>query len=599
MIVLRPGDDFSVNGTPQGTLKLFDEVGTLLGPMWTGDWASPRHQKSVVSELVEYMKFVDPDNATEIRARTLIWDACAVAEKEAEMIRASFSAEIAPRPAPPIHTKPTIKVKEILVVQEPQVWNAIGAENRPEPKVFRFGSRSMADLIPNGDRTRRVTRILGKNELLVLLANVVDWVNYNKDGDEYDDNPPVKLIDYMLGLTAEQLPQLNGLVSSPYCLPDGSIVIESGYNESSGFFMDGEITNMGKVPEHPTDTEVWDARELIIDDLFVDFPFASDADRAHAVTVALTCLARPMFEGSTPLFVFNAPSEGTGKGLLTEVIGLLVTGRTPHLTTAPMREEEWRKEIPALLESAVGMVLIDNVTRRVDSAALASVLTSTNPSFRVMRTTTHQTLPNRLTWTMAGNNIDFSREIARRVVFIQLDAQMEDPSSRTDFKHSNLPHWTLANRDRLLRALFVLIRNWISKGRPLSDVVFGSYETWAHMMGGILDAADIPGFLENRAVGRSRTDDSTNEWAFFVEVWWEEFRGQSVTAGKLVALASSHELMMEMRSSYDSHKATTVMGKALSKMRDRIFGQFAIRKAEFSGSRRHNEWCLQPVEQRK
>ncbi len=593
-ITLKQLNVFSVNGRLEGTIAAYetDEDGSLryLVEVHCTNWSALKLRKAAVDEFVQWT-----DRSQEEIGRGVIQTMRLARTAEAEFRQAEQNV---PRPVPRIHTKPTIKVKDPAVVQAPLVWEGIAAHNRPEPKVFRFGSRSMADLIPTGDRSRKVTRILLKNELIVLMPDVVDWIDYDRHGDEIPSDPPKKIIDYLLGQTAESLPQLNGLVSSPYCLPDGSIVIESGYNERSGFFMDGGIIDMGQVPERPTDDEVWDARELLIDDLFVDFPFVADADRAHAVTIALTCLVRPMFEGPTPLFVFNAPSEGTGKGLLPEVIGLLVTGRTPHLTTAPMREEEWRKEIPALLESAGSMVLIDNVTRRVDSAALASVLTSTNPSFRVMRTTTHQTLPNRLTWTMAGNNIDFSREIARRVVFIQLDAQMEDPSSRSDFKHSNLQQWTLANRERLLRALFVLIRNWISKGRPLSDVVFGSYETWAHMMGGILDAAEIPGFLENRTAGRSRTDESSNEWAFFVEVWWKEFRGQPVTAGKLVALASSHELMVEMRSSYDSHKATTVMGKALSKMRDRIFGQFAIRKAEFSGSRRHNEWCLQPGEPR-
>lgn len=592
-IILRAGDDFSVNGRPSGTLKVFDEHDNPLGPMWTGDWTSTRHKSAVVKELVDYIRSIDPDNASVLRAQSLIWNACATAEKLVAEIRTT--EKNAQRPAPPTHDKPVIKVKDRLAIQGPQVWSAIAAHNRPDPRLFRWGSKSMVDLIPSGDRTRRETRMLFKNELLVLMAVIADWVDYQA-GNEVLSDPPRKIIDWLMGQTAVELPQLNALVSSPYCMPDGSIVIENGYNEKSGFFMDGGIDGMENVPEHPTDEQVQAARELLTHDLFVDFPFVTDADRAHAVAVALTCLARPMFDGPTPLFVFNAPSEGTGKGLLPEVIGLLVTGRTPHLTTAPIREEEWRKEIPALLESAGSMVLIDNVDKRLDSPSLASVLTSANPSFRVMRTTTHQTLPNRLVWTVAGNNVDFSREIGRRVVFIQMDARMEDPSSRTGFKHEQ-PKWTVDNRDRLLHACFVLIRNWISKGKPLSDVVFGSYDSWAKKMGGILDAAGIPGLLENRSSGRSRGDDSTNEWGFFVEAWWEDFGEQPMTAAKLVSLASKHELMVEMRSGFDNNKAVTTMGKAVARMRDRIFGQFAIRKAEYNGSRKHNEWRLEPVEE--
>ena len=594
-ITLKQLNVFSVNGRLEGTIAAYetDEDGSLryLVEVYCANWSALKLRKAAIDEFVQWT-----DRSQEEIGRGVIQTMSLARTAEAEIRQVEQDA---PRPAHPVHTKPTIKVKDPAVVQAPLVWEGIAAHNRPEPKVFRFGSRSMADLIPTGDRSRKVTRILLKNELSVLLPDVTDWIDYDRHGDEIPSDPPKKIIEYLLGQTAESLSQLNGLVSSPYCLPDGSIVTASGYNEISGFFMDGEISDMGQIPTKPTEEQVTWARNLLVGDLFVDFPFVSNADRANALTVALTCVARPMIEGSTPLFVFNAPSEGTGKGLLPEVIGLVVTGRTPHLTTAPMREEEWRKEIPALLESAGSMVVFDNINRRLDSSALASVLTSTNPSFRVMRTTTHQTLPNRLVWTATGNNIDFSREIARRVVFIQLDAQIEDPSSRTGFKHTNLPQWALANRTNLLRALFVLIRNWISKGKPVSDVVFGSYETWAAMMGGILDAAGIPGFLENRSSSRQRGDEATNEWAFLVELWWEEYRGLPVTAGKLVTLAGTHDLMLEMRSNYDSHKATTVMGKAVARMRDRIFGGYAIRKAEFSDSRRHNEWYLEKVENQK
>ena len=65
-----------------------------------------------------------------------------------------------------------------------------------------------------------------------------------------------------------------------------------------------------------------------------------------------------------------------------------------------------------------------------------------------------------------------------------------------------------------------------------------------------------------------------------------------------MALAGQNEMMMEMRSGYDSHKATTVMGQALARMRDQILGGFAVRRAEYSSSRRRNEWCLEPVEPR-
>ena len=86
---------------------------------------------------------------------------------------------------------------------------------------------------------------------------------------------------------------------------------------------------------------------------------------------------------------------------------------------------------------------------------------------------------------------------------------------------------------------------------------------------------------------------TTNEWEFFVEVWWGEYADQKVTAAKLFTLAAQHDLMLEMRSGRDRFKGTTVMGQALARMRDRVVGQFVLRKATYSDSRRHNEWRLE------
>jgi len=74
-------------------------------------------------------------------------------------------------------------------------------------------------------------------------------------------------------------------------------------------------------PERPTlDDVVW-ARNLLFEELFRDFPFEGESDRAHAVALALLPFVRRMIDGPTPSHAVNAPprGEGTGKGLLIQV----------------------------------------------------------------------------------------------------------------------------------------------------------------------------------------------------------------------------------------------------------------------------------------
>ena len=64
----------------------------------------------------------------------------------------------------------------------------------------------------------------------------------------------------------------------------------------------------------PSMNEINKAKDLLLDELLADFPFASQADRANAVAWLLLPLIRPSIDGPTPLHLIEAPIQGTGKG---------------------------------------------------------------------------------------------------------------------------------------------------------------------------------------------------------------------------------------------------------------------------------------------
>jgi hypothetical protein len=68
-----------------------------------------------------------------------------------------------------------------------------------------------------------------------------------------------------------------------------------------------------------------------------------------ALALGLTIPARPMIDGPSPLFAFDAPKERTGRGLLMEMILVPFSGNGYTVTAASTETREWHKQIVAAL----------------------------------------------------------------------------------------------------------------------------------------------------------------------------------------------------------------------------------------------------------
>ncbi|RWQ39714.1 MAG: hypothetical protein EOS82_32280 [Mesorhizobium sp.] len=63
----------------------------------------------------------------------------------------------------------------------------------------------------------------------------------------------------------------------------------------------------------------------------------------------------------------------------------------------------------------------------------------------------------------------------------------------------------------------MLVQNWIAKGRKRSEIHLASYEDFAAVMGGILDAAGIEGFLANLAAFRASAKIEASDDSEFMQ----------------------------------------------------------------------------------
>lgn len=321
---------------------------------------------------------------------------------------------------------------------------------------------------------------------------------------------------------------------------------------------------------------------MLLDEWLRDFPFVDTASRAHAVAAPLTAVVRELIDGPTPLVAIDAPAPGSGKGLYAESCGILIAGTSPAVMSDTPNEEELRKRITAVLRDLSPVILLDNIGRRLASPTLAAALTAPIWKDRLLGQSQTVELPNRALWLATGNNLDFNNELVRRTIAIRLDARVDRPWERSGFRHDPLIPWVRCHRHELVWALLVLVQHWRACGRPAwSGRAFGSFEAWSAVVGGILQAAGIEGFLANREEQYRRADSDTEDWRAFVSAWWAKHGAVAVKTSDLHQLALADELLPSIlagvRGDSSERAVKTRLGLALKQRRDRQIGGFFLR----------------------
>ncbi len=449
-----------------------------------------------------------------------------------------------------------------------KVWSLLLASNRT-PWLFRYAG--LPTWVVPDDEGRPVAAALNEDRLRHMLARLAVWVRENAKGEVVSAPPPVAVVKSVLATPDPGLPVLMGIVNTPVFGRNGKLLTSPGYHPDARLlYQPAPGFTVPAIPERPTPQQVADARVLICEDLLGDFPFVSPSEMAHAVALLLLGFVRSMIDGPTPLHLIEKPTPGTGATLMVDSIATILTGSGASVMTEGRDDEEWRKRVTAKLRQVPSILLIDNLRSKLDSSAVAAALTAPFWEDRILGASEMARLPIRCVWIATGNNPEFSNEMARRLVRIRLDAHVERPWQRGSFRHPDLMTWVRANRAKLVAACLTLCQAWIAAGRPRGQKSIGSYENWAGVIGGILEMAGIDGFLGNLDEMMAAADAEGSAWTAFVTGWWYRYGTADVKAGDLHPIAITSEPPLSLGSGSDQSQRTR-LGKALARMRDRVF----------------------------
>ena len=121
-----------------------------------------------------------------------------------------------------------------------------------------------------------------------------------------------------------RLPGLVAVVNCPQLKANGQIRDKTGYDPATGIFYDPRGAVFPPIPAHPTKEQAMEALQRL-ERLYKTFDFETENDRAVAISLVLTLLARTAM-AFAPLHAFDAPIAGSGKSKLVDIASILATG---------------------------------------------------------------------------------------------------------------------------------------------------------------------------------------------------------------------------------------------------------------------------------
>lgn len=461
-------------------------------------------------------------------------------------------SEAAPPPKPTFE-RPTIMVRPSIPAVVDEAVTALAAA--PDVEIYQRATVLVRVERDRGRARKGIERAAGAPviapiplpSLRELMARAANWVKMTESGPK-PSLPPAWVSTTLAERTEWPLEHLEGVVEAPCLRQDGTILDKPGYDTATGLLYDPGSVVFPSIPSEPSEADAKQAiKELV--DCFCDFLFleggkAADhpsTDRSAALALILTPLARHAIDGPIPLFAIRAPTAGTGKTLLADLVAVLTTGRTAARMVPGLNVEEDRKRILALGLEGAPLVLLDNVEGLLGSPALAAALTAPTFTDRLLGKNRMVTVRLEAVWIATGNNLAFQGDLGRRVVPIDLDPKVESPEERGGFEHPELLDWVRENRPRLVTAALTVLRAWVVAGRPQPALRrFGSFESWARTIRAALVWAGEPDPCGGRERIRETGDPDRDALRAALRAWSKAFGETGKTLREVVTEAESN-----------------------------------------------------------
>lgn len=358
--------------------------------------------------------------------------------------------------------------------------------------------------------------------------------------------PPGPLIERIIStMPGDGWRVLDGMVTAPYMLEDGSIVSEPGYRDglwlvkSAALNLEGVQAPAKILPLGYDREEAAHAAQFILQHLD-GIEWATPGDRSAAFAYFLTLITRPAYR-LCPIFLFTAPKSGSGKDLVAKCMENAAHGQEAmRVNPSPGRVDEAAAELDKRLGAAMlagESTIVIGDARKIVSPTIYGLTTEARAQgFRVLGLSEAIAPPKNLILAAIGNNPELGIDVVRRAVSIRIVPRSARPEERT----FTLSEQALQNLYREQRATFLSAAVNIVRGAmrsPAPTMIPCSFAGWSRMVQAACIYAGLPDPLESREALRQRVtaDDPTTALAQLIGAWWSYRGTEKATATQACA----------------------------------------------------------------
>lgn len=430
--------------------------------------------------------------------------------------------------------------------------------------------------------------------LLDYMSRAIEWQRYNVRKRKMERaDPPRQVATTLLSRDGEWgFPQLVGIITTQTLRPDGTVLSEAGYDPATRLLLINPPP-MAPLDPRPTRKAALQALSLL-SDLLAECPFVDEASRA----VGLSALITPVVRGAmkvVPLHVMRAPTPGSGKSYVVDIVAAIATGQRCPVIAAGRTEEENEKRLGAALIAGQPIVSIDNLNGELSGDALCQYVERPIVEVRPLGRSELVRIESRATIFATGNNILIAGDLVRRVVLGSLDAKLERPELRVFA--SNPIEKVFEDRGVYIAAALTIVRAYLGAGCPDARPPLGSFEEWSRLVRSALvwlGTADPVDTME-----AARAEDPEIGAMREVFAGWAKAIGPNspVSAGDIITAAEANPAFKETLTAVagDGHSVNVRrLGRWLSQRKGRIVADQCVIGSEDAHSKTMR-WTLKGV----
>ncbi len=419
------------------------------------------------------------------------------------------------------------------------------------------------------------------NRFITILEKYVipgDWFHSKENGFEFK---PKSIGAQLAKTTLESSKLRNELypVNRIFTIPipimyNGCLTFpRKGYDARFGSWMNYDVPNIDEKME-------LEEAKKVIEEVFKEFCFQSEQDRINAIAGLLTPFLRGLYSSfniRTPVFFYVGNRERTGKDYLAGITGIVYEGNAleepPICNGEKGSNEELRKKILSAFIAGRKRMHFSNNKGYINNSVFEGIVTAKVFSDRVLGKNELLTFNNELEFSMSGNiGVSYTADLGNRCKFIKLFLAVEDANSRK-FERPNLHEWVYANRDKVLSALFALVRNWFDTGRKKGNLPFTSFPEWAEICGGIMEVAGLGSPCVPDIEMMAGGDEETTEMKFLFELCYSRYPDEFIAVNQIKEIVEQEETF---RYDFQTRAGQIMFGKKLQKYTGRILSNIQL-----------------------